>query len=184
MKLWLFVLQLSCLFGCSSKNETTKPRQRYLYFISSFPSGITWEIVTSFESKSNKLWCKDFSMGEGGFIQSTETEHYVLVKSDSTLKIPLFWPSLNICNRGLSDLYLDAKGRHIRMPQISLLEKANTTVKTDAMKTVPSSIAYNCKLDSLSEILHCDAENSDSDLEYLLNDTAQINHFRIDLKGF
>jgi hypothetical protein len=185
MNRWLlFVFPLVFLTGCSSKNESTRNAGRYLYFTSDFPSGISWEIVASFTSSSNKLWCKDLSMGEGGFVQSTKTEHYVLEKSDDTLKIPLFWPNLNICNREVSDLYLDANGRHIRMPQISLLEKTNTTVKTDAMKTVPSSIAYRCKLDSLTEIIKCDAESPETDLEYLLIDTAQINRFRIDLKGF
>jgi hypothetical protein len=184
MKRIFILLQIAILIGCSS-NDVDVQKDRFLYFTSNFPSGIHWEVTASFSSNRGiKLLCQDLSMGSGQWEQATKSEHSTLSISGDTLKVPLFWSKNNACDWKLTDLLIDSEGRHIRMPQISLLDKANTTVKTDAMKTVPSSIVYRCKLDSLTEILKCDAENSDSDLEYLLNDSLQINRFRIDLKGF
>ena len=45
MKRILIVLQIVFMIGCSSKSDAGKKPERYLYFTSSFPSSVSWEIM-------------------------------------------------------------------------------------------------------------------------------------------
>jgi hypothetical protein len=184
MKQIFIVLQIAILIGCSSKDVDIQ-KDRFLYFTSTFPSDIHWEVTASFSSNRGiKLLCQDFSMGSGQWEQSIKSEHSTLSKSGDTLKVPLFWPKNNTCDWKLTDLLIDSEGRHIRMPQISLINKSNSKVETEAIKLVPATLTYLCTHNTQEDVLYCAAENSESDNQYLLNDSLQINRFRIDLKGF
>lgn len=178
----LVFIQLACLIGCSSKNEAVKKPDRYLYFTSNFPTGVYWEIVTSFGNKNGNLICKDFSMGDGGLVQSTKYEHYTLKNANDTLKVPLFWTKTNLCGWEMSDLSMDVRGGHLQMPQIYLLKK--TTLHERTTKPIPDSLTYVCKNNAEEDQMDCDAENGETESDFILNDTIAISHLRIDLKGF
>lgn len=184
MKRWLFLLLLVCLIGCTSKGDADRKPDRYLYFTSEFPSGIHWEVTASFTSNRGiKLLCQDLSMGSGQWEQVTKIVQSTLSRSGDTLKVPLYWAKTNLCDWKLSDILIDSEGRHIRMPQISLIEKSNVKIQTDRINPVPASLTYLCEHDLQTDLLHCRAENSETDNEFLMNDSVQINRFRIDLKG-
>lgn len=183
MNFQILLLLTASLIGCTSKSETGNYPERYLYFTSKFPSGISWDIVTSFTGTSNMPWCKDLSMGEGGMIHSTKTVHSVLNKSGDTLKVPLFFPKPNICGKRLHSLYLDPTGGNIQMRQLSLADKLEPKHGSNETKPIPDSLVYLCKKDSVTGDFNCEPDPPNHEFEYLLSDSTQINYFRIDLKG-
>ena len=184
MKLWLFVLQAAILIGCSSKGETAKKPGRYLYFTSNFPSSIYWEITTTFRNKSGNLLCKDLSMGEGGLVQATKNEHYILKQSKDTIKVPLFWSKPDNCGWDMSDVSIRPAGRRIRIHGVYLKEKSYIAIQQRELKFIPVSLNFNCSYDSEDDFLNCKGENTETDADFLIDDLVQINRLQINLKGF
>ncbi len=180
----LLFIGLACLVGCSSKQDVRKQSERYLYFTSNFPSSVYWEIMTTFDNKSTKLFCKDFSMGSGKMEQSTKYEHFSLNRSGDTLKVPLFWTKADRCDWEISDISIGAAGRRIQMRQIYLKDKIQVQSIANVIRPIPDSLVYKCNYDSEENRLNCESKNNIRDSEFLLNDSLRITPFRIDLEIF
>ena len=130
------------------------------------------------------FWCKDLSMGEGGLVQKVKYEQYYLRKSDDTLEVPLFWSKTNLCDWKMIALSIMPDGRSIRIPHIDLQDKSNIQDKSESTRPLPDSLTFVCSYDSNEGELNCDAENSEPNSYFLLEDTLRITHFKADMKGF
>lgn len=123
-------------------------------------------------------------MGEGGLVQKVKYEHYLLKKSDDTLNVPMFWSKSDFCDWEMTDLSIKPDGRLISILGIYLKDKSQVVNQKKLLKLVPDSLTYQCKMDSDGRYLNCDAENEETDGDFLLPDNAESIHFRINLKGF
>lgn len=184
MKFWLCIVQLTLLIGCSSKSDSESKPEQYLYFTSNFPSSIYWEIMVTFESKSGMFWCKDLSMGDGGLVQKVKYEHYLLKKSDDTLKVPLFWSKTNLCDWKRVAVSIRPQGRSIRISHIDLKDKYNLRDPSEVTKPLPDSLNFVCSYDSNEGELNCEGEHSEVNTYFLFDDTLKQINFRSDLRGF
>jgi hypothetical protein len=120
-------------------------------------------------------------MGQGGFVPSTKYDQYTLKSPGDTLKIPLFWPKLDRCDWELIGLSIDLRGRPILMSQLNLKEKSWKHLRPT--RAMPDSLAYLCKPDSGGRQLECNLKGEETDYDYILNDTVEINRIQVDV-GF
>lgn len=171
----------ACLLGCSAKTGKDGDSKRYLHFTSAFPEGTHWVFDETFKSSSGNLLCKDFSMGQGGLVPSTKYRQYILQAPTDTLKVPLFWPEGNRCGWELVGLSVDLKGQSISMPQMHLKKKAWEYFRPS--RIIPDTLAYSCKRKPETSGIECEVDSENEDINFFLNDSIDVNHFRVEIKG-
>jgi hypothetical protein len=179
----LLFIGLACLVGCSSKEDVGKIPERYLYFTSNFPEKYYWAIGTDFKATKDNVLCKSLSPISGEWVPSRASESYTLKNPGDTLKIPLFRSKNSLCGWEMTYVSTSMHGRRVSMNRVSLKNKNTVDPLTKGLKYMPDTVSYVCKRDSTEDAYDCEVENGETEMGFLLHDSAEIDYLHIEIKS-